>query len=156
MNADRSQNIIDLLIVHEEAVSRLYDSYASHFEDQRGFWAALAQDELKHAEQIRQLASGIEKGIIIHDRAKLNSSAVKLSIDHVNSKYEQVKSKEITFINALSVALSIEKSIIDGGFFDSFKGISKNAKQLVQDLKQGVEEHYNRIDKMWRENRKFA
>lgn len=152
----KQRNIIDLLIEHEKAVSRLYDAYASKFGIFHEFWTGLVVDELKHAEQIRQLGIGMEQRTIVHDSSKLILPAVQMSIDYVKKKHKDTKNADVSFINALSVALSIEKSIIDGGFFDTFKGITKDAKQLVQDLKQGVKVHYEKIDKMWREHRKFA
>ena len=69
--------IMEILINHEEAISKLYEAYAQKFPDHKEFWSTLSWEEKDHAEQIRKLSQIIKKH---HTRFHI----IHLQIHHLN------------------------------------------------------------------------
>jgi hypothetical protein len=146
---------LTLLREHEEAVSKLYNAYASKFKEHEEFWATLSWEELDHAQKIQQISELIEKGNVRFDPTKFKSAVINTSMAYIARELTRLKTEPVSMENALSIALSIEKSIIDGGIFDAFTGFTTEAKSLIRELATSFNEHYQAVQKVWTEHRRF-
>jgi rubrerythrin len=155
MTIQRGQHDIwTLLAIHEETISLLYYAYSEKFPEHKAFWSALAADEAEHAGLVRQLSS--EKRSVDYDAKKLNTAAIEISIDYLNDQIANIQKHEILFINALSIAVNFERSIMDGKIYEAFKGRSISTKNILQKLTDGIKKHVDKIEKIWTNNRKFS
>jgi pyrroloquinoline quinone (PQQ) biosynthesis protein C len=109
-------DIIELLAIHEEKISQLYKTYADKFPDYKDFWNSLSEEEKDHAKLIRELKAKIQERTVTYDRERLRISIIQRSMDYLEDQLNRAQKKEMTLINALSIALDLEKSIIDERF----------------------------------------
>ncbi|HEX7320738.1 MAG TPA: hypothetical protein VF399_10345 [bacterium] len=143
-----------LLEIHEETISLLYNAYSNKFPECKAFWSALAADEAEHARLVRQLSS--EKRSVDYNADKLTTSAVEISIEYLNDQLTNIKKYDILLINALSIALNFERSIMDGKIYEAFKGRTISTKNILKQLTDGLKKHVATIEKVWTENRRFS
>jgi len=97
----------------EETIASLYRIFMEIFPDERPFWLDLYKDELEHS---FWLTSGTRSEVI----ELLPSNELLPSIEHitrtlvfVEGKIAQVKTNPVTFEAALTIALEIEKSMVE-------------------------------------------
>ncbi|MGB3342092.1 MAG: hypothetical protein WBB37_11490 [bacterium] len=149
-------DIMEILINHEEAISRLYDAYAQKFPDHKEFWATVSWEEKDHAEKIRRLSQITKKGHARFDSEKFKLSVIKISMDYVVKESARVKNEDISMRTAISVALHLENAIVDGEVYESFKGYTAEAKSFIRECAASFAEHYRAIQDMWSAHRKFS
>jgi CTP:phosphocholine cytidylyltransferase-like protein len=147
--------IMEILIDHEEAISRLYEAYAQKFPDHKEFWSKVSLDEKDHAEQIRQLSQMIKEGHAQFDFNTYKPIIIKISMDYIKKEVARTKNEEISMRTAISVALHIENAIVDGEVYESFKGYTAEAKSFIRECAASFAEHYRAIQDMWSAHRKF-
>lgn len=147
---------IEMLVRHEEAISKLYNAYAQKFPDHEEFWATVSWEELDHAEKIRQLSQIIKQGHARFDFDTFKPNVIKISLDYIAKELVRARREDISLKNALSVALNIEKAIVDGKVFESFKGFTSKAKSFIRECATNFAEHYRAIQDMWSTHRTFS
>jgi rubrerythrin len=148
--------MIEKLARHEETVSALYNEYAKRFPTHREFFSKLTKDELDHAQKIRMLGIEINNGRAVFYPTNYNAAAVDSSLTYVIQQTDIARSGDLVLINALSVALSIEKSIIDGKFFDAFKGFFADTRRIIRELSDAVNDHYREVQDLWDKQRRYS
>lgn len=147
-------DIWTLLEIHEETISLLYSAYSNKFPESKDFWSALAADEAEHARLVRQLSA--EKKAVDYNEDKLNTSAIEISIGYLNDQLANIKKYDLSLINALSIALNFERSIMDGKIYEAFTGRTISTKNILKQLTDGLKKHVATIEKAWTENRRFS
>src|SRR4030042_7206429 len=147
---------IEMLVEHEETISKLYDAYAKKFPEFKTFWATLSFEESDHAKKIRELIEERKEGHVAFVSEKYDSKAIEASIDYLTQQISRLQTEDVSLINALSVALNIEKAIIDGKVFEAFKGHTQKARELIRELAKSVMDHYQVIEQKWSEHRQFS
>lgn len=147
---------IELLVEHEEAIGRLYEAYAANFPAFKTFWSTLSFEEKDHAKKIRALIEERKLGHVTFDSTKYDPESIKTSIAYVDQQLSGLKTEEVPLIKAFSVALDIEKSIIDGKVFEAFKGHTQKTRELIRELTKAVTDHYQVIEQTWSENRRYS
>jgi hypothetical protein len=145
-------DVIELLAIHERKVSQLYKAYAKEFPDYQDFWSTLAAEEIEHA----KLVCKLKELSVVYDRDRLKIAAIQKSIDHLKYQIAKIQEGGVTLINALSVALDLEKSIMDGKIFEMLKGYSTEAKHVLRELTDAVIKHVEKIEKVWSEHRRYS
>ena len=147
-------NVIKLLFKHEIALSHLYGEYAKRFPDHEDFWSRLSAEEREHAILISKLFETIKDGSAKIDGQILKVNALQTANRRVNHLLSEVKEKDIPFINALSTALDIERSMIEKKAFRVFNGDSPEFQQIMLILEEDTEDHLARILMLYMEHRK--
>lgn len=147
---------IEMLVEHEETIGKLYAKYGERFSEFKAFWGTLAFEESDHAKKIRELIDERKKGHVVFDSEKYDSKAIEASLDYVKQQIAKLQSENVSLINALSVALNIEKAIIDGKVFEAFKGHTQKARELIRELAKSVTDHYQAIEQTWSEHRHYS
>jgi hypothetical protein len=148
--------MIEMLVDYEQTISQLYKVFADQHPDYREFWATLAWEEDNRAGRILELKSEIEQRRATFDSANISSSGVRNSIVYIKDQAEKIHRTRIPFITALTIARDIEKSIVYGKIFNSFKGYTVKNQQMIRDLNRSVDDDYQAIESMWNEHRKYA
>ncbi len=146
---------MEILSKHEEAISQLYAAYAQKFPDHKEFWSTVSWEEKEHAEQIRKLSQMIKEGHARFDFETYKPNIIKISMDYIAKELVRAEKEDISLTTALSVALDIEKAIVDGEVFESFNGYTAEAKSFIRECAKGFAEHYRVVEDMWSTHRKF-
>jgi rubrerythrin len=147
---------IELLVKHEEAIGKLYEACATKFPEFKTFWSTLAYEETDHAKKIRELIEERKLGHVTFDSTKYDVKSIETSLNYVAQQLKKVETGEISLITAFSIALDIEKAIIDGKVFEAFKGQTQKTRELIRDLAKSVTDHYQVIEQTWSENRRYS
>lgn len=145
---------IEQLAYHEELVSELYKAYARKFPDYRQFWSELADDEIKHAGWIRALRSKTEKGTRITGNDRFRMVPIPLSLRYVGNQLAHAQKEEMALIKALSIALDIEKSMVEKKFFEVLEGDSSELRDVLAALADQTRKHFEELQKAWAEERR--
>ena len=145
--------LTDFLVRNEESISELYLVYAGKYRDLAEFWHGLALEEKGHADCIRKLADKVvEQGLHI-EPGRFRTEAIGNFTKYVQSETERARNEEMPLITALSIALDIEKSIIESKFFEIFDTDSAELKHVLHELAVSTNEHIQRVEKCWAEHR---
>ena len=139
--------IIKLLAVNEEAVGQLYEAYASEFPEHEEFWSGLAMEEADHSNWIMELLRKVNEGSVSIYEGRFHIEDVQRLQDYLNEQLIRAKQGNILFVEALSTALNIEKSLIERHFFEVFEGDSEKTRSVLEFLASATENHIGLIQR---------
>jgi hypothetical protein len=137
--------ILESLATCEAKIGELYAAYESHFPDMGNFWNKLAKEERKHAALIEEVRSDLEDGIIMQGMGHFTVKEVQTLIDYVQDGITELQSSRTTAVQAVSIALSIESSVIDSHFFDFAKSNGSAFQRVAQQLAHETQEHIKMV-----------
>ena len=140
---EKQLTILDKLAEVEESVGRLYSAYAALFPDYGQFWSGLVEEEKQHAIWVRELRSYIVKGMAKFSENRFNIFAIQTYINYLKDELEKAKGR--VSINALSIALYIEESLIEQKYFEIVDGDSQELKQTLNNLANATQSHIQRV-----------
>ena len=120
MQTDEMNEIIEGIRQHELSLAKMYQQFAKSHPDHNQFWSQLAREEAMHAKWIGSLGRYYQKGQLDVSGLKLNHQALKTSISHIVKQTESSRNGDLSLLKAVSIALDIEKSMIDNKFFEIF------------------------------------
>jgi hypothetical protein len=141
--------IIQTLAKHEEAISRLYEEYAQKFPQEHLLWSALAGDEIEHSMWVKILLGKIEEGLVHFNEGRFKIGVIRGSLNYIREEIARARDQEMPLPKALSIALNIEKSMIEKGYFQVFEGDSADLREALNNLAAATEEHCKEIEKVW-------
>jgi len=144
--------LVELMADNEEALARLYRTYAQRFPELADLWSALAEDELTHAEWLRTFAGSIDAALHI-DETRFRKEAVSSFGAYVREQTIRAQTQQLPPITALSVARDAERALIERRFFEVFETDSVEMKHQLQRLADSVEEHIRKVEQSWEEYR---
>ncbi len=148
MNNSTGIPIIDLLIQHEEAIGSLYRACAAVFPDHARFWQAFSLEEKAHADVLRSLAAHLKTERVFLNNRKFNVTGLQTAINHVNRQKQLLGEGGVTPLQITSIALDVERAIIDRDFFEVFDTDSPSMKREFVSLRQHTCEHVGRMETM--------
>jgi len=145
-------NILQLLKIHEDAISQLYASYSNKYQEYGQFWSTLSKEELTHASWIEKLTKMVKDGKIYFDGGRFNLEAIKSSLAEL--KRALIESKgELPLIKALSTAYYFEIALIERKFFEVFEEDSVELKHTLMNLSKETQDHQKRIKEVFEKER---
>lgn len=136
--------IIDRLAANEESIARLYRGYADAFPDLREFWSSLASEEVGHASCMRSLGRQIGAPSLFMDENRFTATAIQTFAGYLDRELSRLKEGEIPLIEALSITLYIEESLIESRFFELFRADSAELQYTLAKLRDETLAHRNR------------
>jgi len=148
-------DVIDSLVENELTIGRFYRLCAERFSPLKEFWNSLADQEEDHGEWLQQLKAEIREGGAAYKSETVKPIAVQSSINYVNEQVARLEKGDLVIVNALSIAVNIERSVFESRIFDAFSGYSQAAKKLIADLKQALLDHNELVDRKWQEYRHY-
>jgi len=141
------------LIENEELLSILYKKYSDIFKSDTQFWIEISKDEIVHASWISELDNKIGKdGIIINDD-RFQIEAIINFGKYVQQNIDAVDIETISPINALSIAMDIENSMLERDIFKIYETDNDELKAVLNKLKKSTEIHYSEVKQRWEEER---
>jgi rubrerythrin len=148
-----ASEVIEAMAKNEEAVSRLYQAYADKFPVQKAFWTSLAADETTHAAWIRGLQAKMRDGSLSINRDRFKIQPVRGFTAYLERESATAREPGMSPINALSVALYIEESIMEQRFFEVFVADAPEMKRILADLATATKDHLEKVREEWGKQR---
>jgi hypothetical protein len=141
---EKARTIIDKLATNEESIANLYRGYADAFPILREFWSSLASEEVGHASCIRSLGRQIGTPSLFMDENRFTAAAIQTFAGYLDRELSGLNKEEIPVIEALSITLYIEESLIEGRFFELFRVDSAELQYTLAKLRDETLAHRNR------------
>lgn len=142
---ENEANSLELMIGHEEAIRKLYERFAERFADQRALWGELAEEELRHADCLRELWASEPIRKWFQNSAELKRVAIQGSIDYVEAQQERTERGEVDLLEALSIAKDLEEALIEKQFVRLNIAGPDEVKKVVRELVADTHRHRKRI-----------
>jgi len=138
---------LELLIEQEILLSRLYKIFSEEFPEDKDFWLALSDDEIKHSKWLTQLAEAVKAGTVYFDDDKINPVSLNTFVGHLKDKIRRAKEGAFTAGQAVVTALDFERSLIEKNAFACFDSDSKHNKRIILNLIDETRNHIERVEK---------
>lgn len=148
-------NILQMLAKNEEAVGRLYEVYANKFREHEEFWFGLAMEEADHANRVLELIQKVNKGSASVSEGTFKVEDIQKFSNYLKEQLDRARHESMSFVEALSIALNIEKSLIERKFFRIFEGGSEENWHVLEYLASATENHIKVIQKKLEQQKKF-
>jgi hypothetical protein len=148
--------IVTQLAECEEMVARIYAAYARRFPDLADLWSDLSRDELEHGRLVRFLADGIASGTASFNASDIRPQSIQMFYSYLHGQAVRAEAEHMAPVTALSIALSIEKSILEADYFRHFKGASLMAASAIRQLQEDTRRHQDELQKKWEEHRRYS
>ncbi len=144
-----ASEVIEAMARNEEAVGRLYQTYAEKFPAQKDFWSGLATEEMAHAGWIRGLQARMKEGAISINKDRFKPQPVRAFSSYLERETASAREPGLSPINALSVALYIEESIIEQRYYEVAAADSPEMKRVLADLAGATLAHLEKVRQEW-------
>jgi hypothetical protein len=151
MQLEDVSELIQEIKRHELTLAKMYYQFAKSHPGHDQFWSKLAREETIHAKMIESLERHYKKGHIGLSDFKLSVQALKTSISHLEKKIEESKNGNLSLRNAVSIALDIEKSMIDNKFFEIFDLVCGKQERIRLGLEKETLKHRQHLEKLFSE-----
>lgn len=145
MNSDQIQ-IIELLAQNEEVLVDLYKLYSQQYPEYKDFWESISNDEVQHAQWLRDLIGQINSGVLSFNPNRFNQQTVFESLHHGRQSLERARQAAMSAKEALALSLKIEKSLIESKFFEVAQTDSLALKETLARLALSTELHVVKIE----------
>ncbi len=130
---------------NEKAISKLYHEFSKCFVEDRDFWAQLSKEEQEHAIWIKKLLEYVKKGDVKRGTTTLKTQAVETVTRYIDSICEKCMRGEISKVNAYTIALDLENSLLEKKFFSVFLLDVPAHKEVHDGLIRETEKHRGKI-----------
>jgi hypothetical protein len=152
MVKDYQKKILSLFIELELSLAQLYLWLAEKFPEEADFFRDHHAEELKHAQWIEYFKGKAEAGEILFREDKVRTYTVNSFQSHVEGIIAQAQADNLTLLKALSLAASIEESLIERKVLDHFNTDLPELQVLLQRLKNETSGHAAEIKKLWKKH----
>lgn len=153
MTTGPGESVLELLVLQETKVARLYEAFAGRDPERRDFWQAMAAGEHRHVAMIRELQGHMPARQALLVEGKVRAGAIKAFLSYVDGLILRVEKEGIPFAKALSLSMDIERSLVEKGMLDHFHGASVEVKALLAKLRKETGDHFALLEETWKRNR---
>jgi hypothetical protein len=139
--------MVELLMAHERALSGLYEAFSSKFPEDQAFWLALSKEAALHARMVGRLHVRIQAGEGIVREDRFDRQSLETSLVKILELMDVLDSSEYALFDALKTADHIEQSVLGHKYFDIFEGHTLEIKQIQYFLSDALKDHHERLAK---------
>lgn len=133
--------IAGALARHEEAISELYKQIGVALPAMTEFWNRLASDEKAHAAVLASLVELEKKGSVVFCREAFRTKAILEAIEFAVEKRKQIELEGIGELTALSLAVSVERGMLESKFFNIYEEGCEAMRCEFDELRRHTVEH---------------
>ncbi len=144
MIKDYQTTMLSLFIGLELKLAQLYRWLAIKFPEEADFFMEQHNEELKHAQWIEYFTDKVKAGQLMFNEDKTRTYTVNSFVNYVENIFVQTQGT-LTLLKALSLAASIEESLIERKVLDHFSAESHEHRVLIERLKSDTNEHAVRL-----------
>ena len=151
MQSGDANELIQEIRRHELILAKMYKQFSKAHPHHNKFWSRLAHEEAMHAKWIKSLGRHCENGDIGVLESKISHQAIKTSISHLERQTEASRNGNLSLLNAVTVALDIEKSMIDKKIFDIFDLAGAKNGRIRANLEKETTRHRQSLEQLYSE-----
>ena len=148
------ENPVQILIETEEDIGRLYEAYARKMPEHEEFWFGLVLEEADHSTMVHSLVKKLDTESVSFSSVPEVIHKLREFRDFLVGEKEKVKKEEVSFTDALQVAIDIENSIIKNGIYHLFTNPSGNVVEIMEKLRRDNTSHVKflrmELEKYWK------
>lgn len=142
-------SVPELLARCEDKLGLLYRLYADMFPAHRDFWISLSDKETDYARLIRTLSESVKSGkIMINDNA-FRSTTLTALYTYLLGEIRRAETERLTPINAVSIAMTIEQSVIKIKHLEYFMVMTHDAQNILHRLAEESMSLREKIRAQW-------
>ncbi len=139
-------DIITALSTQEETIASLYAAFSVALPELEAFWSNLVIQEKAHGEVLKQLAELCESEDVYFNPSKFNVDAIQTNIEHIKKEIAKVSAQGITPICAFSLAVDIEHSLIEAGYFQVIETNISHIKKELEAIERHTKQHIKLVE----------
>jgi len=144
--------IITLLAESEQAIARLYRSFAETLKEDEAFWLYLEREELGHEKNLEAMAEMIRQNPAQFQlKRPFNTAAVRTFMAGIEQNIEGQKNEAFPRRKALIIARDIESSIIEKTYHEIVQTTNLSYVSLIKQVVAETQLHKNAVEKRLRE-----
>lgn len=140
------KKILDSLIQWETRISELYGICAQQSSN-GSLWLELAKEERAHAAMLGSLRELLEKGHLFWNLGQFTDSMVAEQIAVVDADIQKARREVLSEGEIVQMALDIEKSLLEAGFYSMVTSDSKEFAFIAGALVKATEKHVQKLKK---------
>ena len=150
MNAiDTTVDALAKLKMHEQAIGRLYKTYAERFPQQAEFWSKLSRDEYLHAKWIDTLEAETRDDPASLVTKRFPVAAIEHSLTFIEKLIAEADEPDFTPVNAISAARNLEQALLENKYFEVFETDTAKMKRILTRLRQETRSHRALVQEVW-------
>jgi rubrerythrin len=139
------QELLSMMIAHEEAIGGLYQEYGERFPTLASFWRELAAEEHQHAGWLRRLEEMADFKGLFADEHRFKVEAIRTSLNFIKEERFKLALEHPTPAICLNKALIIEESLIEKKYFEVFTAIGPEHRRILENIAAETQTHARRI-----------
>ena len=132
---------VQILSEIEEDIGRLYEAYGKKMPEHEEFWFGLVLEEADHSNLVHNLIKKLHTDSVSFTSDPAVIAKLKEFRDFLVREKEKVKKENLSFTDALKVAIDIENSIIKNGIYHLFKNPSGDMVEIMEKLRHDNTSH---------------
>jgi hypothetical protein len=138
--------LLKFMVENELVIGELYKTCSEKWNDDKGLWMSIYDEENKHAQYINRMIGIISKRPERFEKGRpFNIFAIKTVISGMKDKIQKIKKGEIPKNNALFIARDIEQAMIEDRYSEIVKTDDVEFKSLVQEIVNDTNAHKAKI-----------
>lgn len=137
--------VIEKVAEHEEKLSELYRAYSSYLSN-KDFWVDLAAEEVMHAYQVRNMVDHIRNAEIHVNKERFKTPAIEFSKKHIEDKIKLAQAEKADILQALTISLDIEKSLLEKRYYEIYEGDSIELKYSIEEMNKSIARHIEKVE----------
>lgn len=147
--AQEELKIIELLSQNELTISKLYSTYAEKFPEYAEFWTKIAQEEVNHSDAVLKLTKYLDNKKLFFNPDRFTQETINHSINFKKKLIEEAQTQNISFINAISMAFTLEEALLEKNFFEIFETDDPKFQEAMDYLAKSTQKHIREIKAVW-------
>jgi hypothetical protein len=150
MANEKFNDLIEIMALHEEALSEFYSSAAERFSN-IGLWEYLSKEETKHAMWLRSILDNVQDETVHFEVQGLSFRLYTDSISKISAEKSALIDKRRKLSQIFEFAVGIENAMIEKKFLDGFTSPKKGVHATLSKLKNDTEEHRKFLEDAFKE-----
>lgn len=142
----KQEKIIELFVENEISLNDLYSFFAERFPEKNAFWKKIASEELEHAQWIRELGDKVVKEEVNFNEDRFNPGVLKIFAEYIEEEKQYIIKNNSGPTQTLSIAINIEREMLERKFFEIFESDSAEIKILLKRLEEATKVHMKHIE----------
>jgi len=146
--SDKINNVLQNMAEAELTMTEFYTACSKVFSHEKDFWLDMANDEIKHAENINEMINVIyRKPHLFEEGLKFQVGLIKTFIDGIKSAIQKIKNGELPSDKMVFIARDFENSSIEMKYYEVLKTDDEEYNAFVRKIISQDIGHRTKLDK---------
>lgn len=147
MTRSLNDNLLALMVTHEETIAALYAEFQKAVPGMQEFWQQLVEEEKAHAQVLRDLAARLVRDDVLLANRPFPREAILTAIAYIARKTGDIRAQGVTPAQALSMAIDLERAMLEKNFFSVVESDATDMKKEFEAIREHTAEHAGRLYK---------